>query len=297
MELLSIWAISLLVITAVILIASAVMSNSARRKLHAYPTKTVALSSGNMTYVDSEKGTEAILVAHGINGGYDQAYESLKPQATTYRIIAPSRFGYPGSVLPKDASPSAQARAYAELLDTLHIEKAYIVGTSAGGTVAIRFALDYPEKTKGLVLYSSAAPLVQKSDDHPQYLGPPTPLLNDIAFTVLAPLFPAAMGLPVSAATGSMPLAERRAGILNDARVTNPDMLCHFDAYPIESLRVPTLIFHARDDRVASFAAMEAGAKRFPHVRFVPFDKGGHMMNGQSDTIDRELTKFISSTT
>lgn len=250
-----------------------------------------------MTYVDSEKGTEAILVAHGINGGYDQAYESLKPQAATYRIIAPSRFGYPGSAMPDDASPSAQAKAYAELLDKLHVEKVYIVGTSAGGTVAIRFALDYPEKTKGLVLYSSAAPLAQKSADCPQYLGPPAPLLNDIAFTVLAPLFPAAMGLPVSAATGSMPLAERRAGILNDARVTNPDMLCHFDAYPIESLRVPTLIFHARDDRVASFATMEAGAKRFPHVRFVPFDKGGHMMDGQGDTIDRELTKFISSTT
>lgn len=278
----------------VIILVSLIISTLARRKLLSYQTKTIALPTGKMTYVDSEKVADTILVAHGISGGYDQAYESLKPQVDKYRILAPSRFGYPGSDMPNDASPKAQAKAYAELLDKLQINKVYIAGTSAGGTVAIRFALDYPERTKGLILYSSAAPLAEKLDSCPTYLGPPELLLNDAAFTVLAPLFPLTMGLPSSAAISSLPLSARKAGIINDAKVTNPDMLCNFDNYPIEQLAVPVLIFHARDDRVASFAAMEAGAKRFPDKTFIQLDKGGHMMKGSDDVIDRELEAFTA---
>lgn len=93
--------------------------------------------------------------------------------------------------------------AFAELLDSLDIDKVYILGTSAGGTVAIRFALDYPESTKGLILYCSAVPLTEKPSEIPGYLGPPETILNDFTFTLISPLFPFIMGLPPSAATGS----------------------------------------------------------------------------------------------
>ena len=48
-----------------------------------------------------------------------------------------------------------------ELLDKLGIDKVYLLATSAGGSIAIRFALDYPERTRGLILYCSAMPLVE----------------------------------------------------------------------------------------------------------------------------------------
>ncbi|WP_410772605.1 alpha/beta fold hydrolase [Fontibacillus sp. BL9] len=127
------------------------------RRLSTYEVQTVTLSCGVMTYVDQGEGP-VVLVAHGISGGYDQGTDSMRGQAGKYRIIAPSRFGYLGSSIPDDSSPSDQARTYLELLDSLSIERVYVLGTSAGGTIAIRFALDYPERTKGLVLYSSASP-------------------------------------------------------------------------------------------------------------------------------------------
>ncbi|WIM73292.1 alpha/beta hydrolase [Corynebacterium suedekumii] len=58
-----------------------------------------------------------------------------------------------------DGSPREQAAAFVELLDALEIDRAYVLGTSAGGTAAIRFALDYPNRTRGLILYCSAPPL------------------------------------------------------------------------------------------------------------------------------------------
>lgn len=77
-------------------ILSYVSSNTARHNLANYPIKTANLSSGQITYADSGSEKPVVLVAHGINGGYDQGYDALKTQAGNYRVLAPSRFGYPG---------------------------------------------------------------------------------------------------------------------------------------------------------------------------------------------------------
>ena len=130
----------------------------ARENLDLYESKTAELSYGSMTYVDAGEG-EVILSVHGIFGGYDQAYDSVKSRKSQNRLLAPSRFGYLGSDVKGDGTPSEQAAAFAELLDCLGIEKVFILGTSAGGTPAIRFALDYPERVKGLILFCSAMPV------------------------------------------------------------------------------------------------------------------------------------------
>ena len=111
-----------------------------KNRLAAYNAQTAALSYGEITYVDSGEG-EVILSVHGIFGGYDQAYDTCKDFCSDYRIIAPSRFGYLGSDISGDGTPAEQAAAYVELLNKLGIDKAYLLATSAGGSVAIRFAL------------------------------------------------------------------------------------------------------------------------------------------------------------
>lgn len=53
-------------------------------------------------------------------------------------------------------TPAGQARTLAALMDELGIGSAIIVGHSLGAAEATAFALDYPEKTRGLVLVSPA---------------------------------------------------------------------------------------------------------------------------------------------
>ena len=119
--------------------------------------KVADTSYGKVSYIDEGQG-EVVLVCHGICGGYDQAYDTLAKGENNYRILAPSRFGYPGSDMPEDATIEMQVETFGELLDQLGIEKTYVLGTSAGGATAIRFALMYPKRTKGLVLYCSGYP-------------------------------------------------------------------------------------------------------------------------------------------
>ena len=57
-----------------------------------------------------------------------------------------------------------QARDLAELLDHLEIERAHVIGSSAGGPIAILFAARNPERVKTLVLAGTAAHLWPDED-------------------------------------------------------------------------------------------------------------------------------------
>lgn len=154
-----------------------------------------------MSYVDKGEGS-VILSVHGIFGGFDQAYDTCAAFASDYRILAPSRFGYLGSDILGEGTPAEQAAAYVELLDKLQIDQVYVLSTSAGGSVAIRFALDYPERTKGLILYCSAMPLLEKPVTYAEYAGPPAFLCNDYAMFLMSPLFGTRQWLECQQGTG-----------------------------------------------------------------------------------------------
>ncbi len=261
-------------------------------RLEAYNAITATLSYGAMTYVDVGKG-ETILSIHGIFGGYDQAFDTCKDMAENYRIIAPSRFGYLGSDILGDGTPKEQAKAYVELLDRLGVDKVYVIATSAGGTVAIRFALDYPERTKGLILYCSAMPLPNKIDKVARYQGPPELLTNNFGMWLLSPLFEVFMGITSDTIYSMLPINERRIGVRIDAALTNPDMARNYDEYAIETLQIPTLILHAKDDKMASYESVVRVCDRFPNCTFHAFEEGGHLMKGNEAEIKRALADFM----
>lgn len=264
-----------------------------KARLAAYHAQTAELSYGDMTYVDLGEG-EVILSVHGIFGGYDQAYDTCEDFSNMCRIIAPSRFGYPGSDVLGGGTPTEQAAAYVELLDKLNIDKVYLLATSAGGSIAIRFALDYPERTKGLILYCSAMPPTEKPGKCADYAGPPAFLCNDYAMFLLSPLFSPIMGMEPSTIYSMLPVSSRKAGVVLDASVTNLDMAKNFGDYPIEDLKVPTLIFHAEDDKLASYADTEKAVPRFPNCTFISFNDGGHLLEGHGDEIRAAVSAFIS---
>lgn len=263
-----------------------------KERLAAYGAETVQLSYGNMSYVDTGEG-ETILSVHGIFGGYDQAYDTCKDFSSDYRIIAPSRFGYLGSDIMGDGTPAEQATAYVELLDKLGIDKVYLLATSAGGSVAIRFALDYPERTKGLILYCSAMPFTEKPEKYSEYAGPPAFFCNDFTMFLISPLFDPIMGMKPSTIYSMLPVGDRKNGVVLDASVTNLDMARNYDDYRIEALQVPTLVFHAKDDKLASYTDTEKAVKRFPNCTFIPFESGGHLIAGHGEEIKEAVSKFI----
>ena len=270
-------------------------SNAQRKskeRLSSLNAKTLSCSYGKMTYIDEGKG-EVILSIHGIFGGFDQAYETCKVFQEKYRILAPSRFGYLYSDIKGKGTPKEQAEAYLELINRKGIDKVFLLATSAGGTVAFRFALDYPERTKGLILFSSSLPYSEKPEKYPEYAGPPQFLCYDYAMFLISPLFQSIMGMDKSTIYGMLPIRERKKGVAIDAAITNIDMARNYDEYRIEDLKVPILILHSKDDKLASFESAKSVLHRFPRYQLVSFDKGGHLMVGHEKEVKEAVISFI----
>jgi pimeloyl-ACP methyl ester carboxylesterase len=70
-----------------------------------------------------------------------------------YRVIAFDRRGW-GRTVSNAAEPQASTAAddLLGLLDSLGIERAHLVGTAAGGSVALDFALSFPRRLRSLVI-------------------------------------------------------------------------------------------------------------------------------------------------
>jgi pimeloyl-ACP methyl ester carboxylesterase len=75
--------------------------------------RVVDTSAGPIEYAEEGAGLP-LLSIHGAGGGFDQGLANAgELVGHGFRIIAPSRFGYLRTPLPRDSSPAAQADAHA----------------------------------------------------------------------------------------------------------------------------------------------------------------------------------------
>ena len=264
-----------------------------KKRIEALPHMEIKLGSA-LAYVDQGEG-DAILSIHGFCGGYDQGFEDAVHLGSEYRIIAPSRFGYLGSELPESPDPKEQAKVFKELLDNLGVDRVFIRAVSAGAVVAIRFALDYPERVKGLILHSPIAPLNEKLNHCPKYFGFPAFICSNFGMWMASLFFKPASSMDRKTIYSMLPIEERKSGMINDTAVVMPDMALNFDDYPIEEMQLPALIFQARDDKIAKCELMEQALVRFPVYSFVEFKAGGHSLTGNDFEIITEEKEFLDS--
>ena len=284
----------LLVLVVIIVIKFNIALKKATKRFNTYQKKaeSVETSYGKITFIDEGEG-EVILSCHGICGGYDQAYDTLSDKTENYRVIAPSRFGYPGSDVYGNPSVDNQVEAFVELLDSLNIDKVYVLGTSAGGAIAIKFALLHPERTNGLILYCSGYPAIEKPEKVATYVGPPSTICYDFPMWFFSPLFEPLMGMDRETIGLIMPLTKRHEGIILDAKIANTDMDNHYREYDMSKLSVKTLIVHAEDDKLADYNKAALWSVKIPNCTFVSFKTGGHLMTGNSEKINEEFNSFI----
>ncbi len=116
--------------------------------------------AGPLEYAETGSG-QPILVLHGAGGGCEQGLLLASVVDTRRcRVIAPSRPGYRGTPLSTGADHAAQADALAALLYGLGIERAVVLGISAGGLAAVQMALRHPTRCAGLILFSAVTPAI-----------------------------------------------------------------------------------------------------------------------------------------
>jgi pimeloyl-ACP methyl ester carboxylesterase len=88
-----------------------------------------------------------VLLLHGIAGSSQTWVETMAALADEYTVLAPDLLGHGGSAKPRgDYSLGAYASLVRDLLTSLGLERATVVGHSLGGGVAIQFAYQFPDR-------------------------------------------------------------------------------------------------------------------------------------------------------
>ncbi len=110
-----------------------------------------------MAYMDIKADNpngKVLMLFHGKNfGGYYWTNVIKALSAKGYRVLVPDQIGFGKSSKPIiNYSFHRLAALNRQLLDSLGIQKAVLMGHSMGGMLASRFALLYPERTEQLIL-------------------------------------------------------------------------------------------------------------------------------------------------
>lgn len=261
----------------------------------------------------AEKGAGIPLLSiHGAGGGYDQGLANVADLVGDgFRVIAPSRFGYLGTPIPSEASPAAQADAHAALLSKLKVDKAIVVGISAGARSAVELALRHPQRVAALILivpgtYAPASPvaiegsrtsalvlwLVNSGADFTWWAAEriaPSVLIRFIGVPpqLFASSRQAEQNRVMQIVRSIKPLSRRFPGINVDS---NPDP-CQPQ---LKDIAVPTLVISARDDLFNTLPAAEFAASTIPDAKLVVYDTGGHLLVGHEQEVREVVGDFLA---
>ena len=251
-----------------------------------------------------------VLVLHGTGGGWDQglhAARGLVPRG--FHLIAPSRFGYLRTPMPREASPEAEADTWAAFLDALGIERVPVISFSAGAAPALQFALRHPDRVASLTLVVPAAggilDTIAKGPpafvmnvllrfDLPMWLAmraSPRTLSNLVA--VPWPLADTLSG-PGKAEYDEtvgmlMPISMRRHGMAYDARSQSGIL----PLFPLEKITQPTLLVSAADDLYKTLRVARHAARLIPNARLLEFETGGHLLLGHELDMWPAVAEFM----
>ncbi len=267
-------------------------------------SEVVETASGPIEVAIEGEG-DPVLSLHGGLGGYDAGLHAGKAViGEGYKIIAPSRFGYLRTPMPKDASPAAMADFLADLLDALEIPSVVVLGASSGGPSAIQFAIRHPERVSALVLtvcvvhaYEGISKVARINNS----IG----WRSDFIFWYVTDKWADKIGAQYGITEEYVkslpqeeqdhlrgiwrsrnPVSQRRLGMLND-------LIPRANDYPIERISAPTLIVHAVDDTINNFSHAEYAAKKIQGSQLLKLESGGHLILGQQDRVKKEVRRFL----
>jgi len=100
----------------------------------------------------------AILILHGWGGSSDSWTNTQEILAKkNYKIIVPDLPGFGKSGLPSFAlNVDEFCKILEKFISELGLDRFYLLGHSFGGALAVKYALKYPQKIKGLILVGAA---------------------------------------------------------------------------------------------------------------------------------------------
>ena len=228
-------------------------------------------------------GGEPLVFIHGFGSDKESWLTLFARLPANQPVVALDLPGF-GSASPipaSEASAKRQAAVVVEVLRQLGVHRGHLVGSSMGGGIALRLAVDAPERVASLTLLGSVGPWVEKSELALALERGENPLVSRtladfdrmMEIVMVKPLY-------IPRAIRSHLASER------SARASSWEALFEgfVNAPPEESylerlgeILAPTLVIHGSKDRVIHPSTGRALAEQLQRSRHLSLPEVGHV--------------------
>jgi aminoacrylate hydrolase len=244
-----------------------------------HPYKELDVDSTRWRYIACGQGDKALLFLPGGFLAADMYFHAVLALEETHRIIVPDSYTLQGTFDMDDV-----CHAIIHILDAEGVEKATVIGLSAGGGIAQYFIQEYPQRVEHLVL--SHCGILERDPDAASKLKKMHSLVK------ILPLF-VTRRILMRMTAGDVPLSSTWVEFHNaffreaSSRITRTmfvrflegsmEVRGHFMFRPqvLESWAGETLILASKDDQ-AAYASLGKLQARYPRAQTHLFEEGGH---------------------
>jgi 4,5:9,10-diseco-3-hydroxy-5,9,17-trioxoandrosta-1(10),2-diene-4-oate hydrolase len=242
----------------------------------------------------------AVVFIHGSGPGAN-AYSNFSLNYSTiaaagYRVVLPDMIGFGYSSKPAgiDYTLDLFTTTFSELLDATGVERCVLIGNSLGGAIALKIAMDQPQRVRKLVLMGPGG--IESREDYFKMPG-----IQKMVSGFVGEGFDRAglrhlLELIVCDPTFvTDDLIEERLNILRTqpkdvlARMKIPDL-----SPDLGRIRCPVLGFWGIDDQFCPASGYEKILRAVPESRFIMYSRCGHWaMIERSADFNRHVLDFL----
>ena len=263
-----------------------------------YTAGLVAVNSTHLYYEQAGSGLPLVLI-HGFTLNTQMWDDQFTVFARHYRVIRYDMRGSGQSAMPTE-QPFTEVDDLLALLDALGVSRAIVLGLSRGGSVAIDFALAYPERTCALVLVDPALGGWHWSEAFSQFMRELelTARTQSVDMArerwLIHPLFLPVRERPEQAQRLARIVASYsgwawlHASSERDTDLPTPR--------PLERISVPTLLIMGERDIDEFQAISDYIAHTIPHLTKLVLPGVGHMSNMEApETFNEAVLDFLEN--
>ena len=218
-----------------------------------------------------------LVLVHGL-GARATDWTPLIPAlaAHGYHVYALDLLGYGDSPRPRDGDTSlaTEERITAGFLDAMHLDRPDVAGWSMGGWIAMKLALDEPQRVRRLLLYDTAG--LYFVIDFPHTLFTPTDRAGFNAMVERIEPNQPRMRIPGFVVPGMLRRFAKNRGSVDSSfhsMLTGREML----DFRVHALKMPVLIVWGTEDKLTPLATGLRLHELVPQSVFLGVRGCGHM--------------------
>ncbi len=233
----------------------------------------------SLHYEEFGTGTPLLLVA-GLGGAASYWRPQIEPFAARYRVIIHDQRGT-GSSTQSDIAYSVEQMTddLVRLMDSLGIEKAYLLGHSTGAVIGHVMAVEHPERLLGMIMYAAwttTDPYMRRIQEARQTLALSA---GAEAYVKASPLFLYPNWYVNENAEALAEVDKTGAAKFHPVKIAAAriDGILKFDREAdLRRIRTPTLVLAAEDDVLTPAHYSRSIASTIPGAELKIMPRGGH---------------------